>query len=189
MAAVKEREITAVVATPPKSESFSSTGPRGPTEPPTPPGGGRGGGGKLPYLLVLLVLALIPFGLTLRTYMGVLGDTPATEIIAYAAWVFLTLSFAKCSLLAKEEASSRPRTFEHAVHEFRNRVSQRFWDGLLIMVCCFHLAVFLNVTSMILIIEFSISVITAACTLLKGRGPISFRRASPTPRAYLIYKV
>ena len=81
MATVNERETIVVVEPRLKlqSRTTSSTGPRGPTEPPAlPPGGG--GGGKIPhYVFILLVIAFVPFGLTLRTCLSVLGDSGALK--------------------------------------------------------------------------------------------------------------
>jgi hypothetical protein len=175
MTAVKERDFVLLPEAPLKTgkrqSSFAGqdTGPSGPTQPPDPPRGGNGGNGRFPFFFILLVVALVPYGFSLKRYTEVLGNSGAALVAAYVAWAFIFISGAKCTIWLKE-VEEHPETVEHAIQISTERTSRRFWDGLFILLCCFHYVLFADAIGMLYVVEISLVAITLAYFVEKARS-------------------
>jgi hypothetical protein len=173
MAAVKER----IVVAEPKLKSESDTESKWSTNyrlPPGPPprGGGPGpndGGRKPVYIFLAILLAIMLSRVTATSYSMALGNTPQSQVIEFAAWLLLIVTFANVSVFAEEPNLSPRGTVEREMEKLKNRTVRRFWDGLFIVVVCFHIAAYTDVAGMVPLIEAASAFITVAYIIERVR--------------------
>jgi hypothetical protein len=163
MIAVKERP-TVVPVWQPESSFKPNSASGGPPEPPEPPpGGGRGGSGGNSRIILYLIAFLLAGLLTSATadsYSVVLGNTAAVHAVELFAWFILIVAAGKCSMKLGGVVLSQSQTVEAAIEKAKVRLSNRFWDGLLLIVLCFHLAVYNNMAGIALIAALAALLIT-----------------------------
>jgi len=169
MAAVKERVTTLVVVKPQskfESGPKTSSGPGDPPDPPElPPGGGRRRSekpNKVALYLFAVFLAVIFWLGTAETYSIALGRAVVAQAIGLFAWFILIVAAGKCSMRGGTSSPSRPETMEDMIDSAKARLLNHYWDGLLLIVICFHLAVYNDIFGLVQIAAIAAVLITLA---------------------------
>ena len=144
MIAVKERVTTLVVVKPEtKSERKTSSRQGGPPDPPEPPGGRRRREepNRTVLYLVAIFLSVIFWLATASSYSILLGDTVAAQVIELLAWFVLIVAVGKCCF--RDRPDTQPaQNFDEAIQKAIALRANRYWDGMLLVILVFHLAVY-----------------------------------------------
>jgi hypothetical protein len=178
VAAVKERQVIAIVGVKPEERVVTpQLGGHGPDEPPPPPPRPPGGGSGGPkakgwgWVLFIVLLWTVAFNFFSSTSFAVLFDvgnavgsgavTFETMLGAWAVLIAVGVLWLRASVSEDiiPDATSR---FERKKIEYKRKLIQQYWDGLLIIVICFYAAAFTKQFELIQVIEIVAILVTLA---------------------------